>query len=57
MTTGLPRRSDVAFRAMSDDTARHQVNHAHVERGRQAREDFVDTSTRTAESTPSWRGT
>lgn len=31
-------------RAMSDDTARHQVNHAQVERGRQAREHFEDSS-------------
>lgn len=44
VTTGLLRRPDVAFRAMSDDTARHQVNHAQVERGRQAREQFEDTS-------------
>lgn len=44
VTTGLLRRPDVAFRAMSDDTARHQVNHAQVERGRQAREDFEETS-------------
>lgn len=29
---------------MSDDTARHQVNHAQVERGRQAREHFEDTN-------------
>lgn len=29
---------------MSDDTARHQVNHAQVERGRQAREHFEETS-------------
>lgn len=42
--TGLLRRPEVAFRAMSDDTARHQVNHAQVERGRQAREDFENTS-------------
>lgn len=33
VTTGLLRRPDVAFRAMPDDTARHQVNHAQVERG------------------------
>ncbi|MFC5156798.1 DUF6192 family protein [Streptomyces amakusaensis] len=33
-----PRWPDVAFRAVSDDTARHQVNHAQVERGRPARE-------------------
>lgn len=44
MTTGLLRRPDVAFRAMSDDTARHQVNHAQVELGRQAREEFERTS-------------
>lgn len=44
VTTGLLRRPDVAFKAMSDDTARHQVNHAQVERGRQAREHFEDTS-------------
>ena len=44
VTTGLLRRPDVAFRAMSDDTARHQVNHAQVERGRRAREHFEDTS-------------
>lgn len=29
---------------MADDTARHQVNHAQVERGRQAREHFERTS-------------
>lgn len=38
--TGLLRRPDVAFKAMADDTARHQVNHAQAERGRQAREEF-----------------
>ncbi|MDW6066361.1 DUF6192 family protein [Streptomyces sp. FXJ1.4098] len=43
-TTGLLRRPDVAFRAMLDDTARHQVNHAQVERGQQAREHSVQTS-------------
>ncbi|GAU71291.1 hypothetical protein SSP35_32_00200 [Streptomyces sp. NBRC 110611] len=42
--TGLLRRPDVAFKAMSDDTARHQVNSAQVERGRQAREEFENTS-------------
>ncbi len=42
--TSLLRRPDVAFRAMGDDTARHQVNHAQVERGRQAREHFEETS-------------
>ncbi|MFF7249876.1 DUF6192 family protein [Embleya sp. NPDC008237] len=44
VTTGLLRRPDVAFRAMRDDTARHQVNHAQVERGRQAREHFEETN-------------
>ncbi|MFI9329240.1 DUF6192 family protein [Kitasatospora sp. NPDC052868] len=44
VTTGLLRRPDVAARAMADDTARHQVNHAQVERGRQAREHFEETS-------------
>ncbi|GGW22685.1 hypothetical protein GCM10010381_00920 [Streptomyces xantholiticus] len=44
VTTGLLRRPEVAFKAMSDVTARHQVNHAQVERGRQAREHFEDTS-------------
>ncbi|MEU9313734.1 DUF6192 family protein [Streptomyces sp. NPDC048256] len=33
VTTGLLRRPDVAFKAMGDDTARHQVNRAQVERG------------------------
>ncbi|MEU1785104.1 DUF6192 family protein [Streptomyces sparsogenes] len=42
--TNLLRRPDVAFRAMSDDIARFQVNHAQVERGRQARDDFDRTS-------------
>ncbi|ONK09569.1 hypothetical protein STBA_02690 [Streptomyces sp. MP131-18] len=42
--TGLLRRPDVAFKAMSDDTARFQVNHAQAERSRQAREHFEDTS-------------
>ncbi len=40
----LLRRPDVAFRAMSDDTARFQVNHAQNERHRQAREHFEDSS-------------
>lgn len=44
VTTGMLRRPDVAFRAMSDDTARHQVNHAQAERDQQAREHFEDTS-------------
>ncbi|MFE7097882.1 MULTISPECIES: DUF6192 family protein [Streptomyces] len=44
VTTGLLRRPDVAFKAMSDDRARHEVNHAQVERGRQAREHFERTS-------------
>lgn len=42
--TNLLRRPDVAFKAMSDDTARFQVNHAQVERSRQARDQFKDTS-------------
>ncbi|WP_353962655.1 DUF6192 family protein [Streptomyces sp. NBC_00347] len=29
------RRPDVAFKARPDDRARHEVNHAQVERGRQ----------------------
>ncbi|MFM9499490.1 DUF6192 family protein [Streptomyces galilaeus] len=44
VTTGLLRRPDVAFKAMSDDRARHEVNHAQVERGRQAREHFERTN-------------
>ncbi|MFJ4773773.1 DUF6192 family protein [Streptomyces uncialis] len=44
VTTGLLRRPDVAFKAMGDDTARHQVNRAQVERGQQAREDFEGNS-------------
>ncbi|MGC9543992.1 DUF6192 family protein [Streptomyces sp. UG1] len=44
VTTDILRRPDVAFRAMSDDTARHQVNHAQVERSRQARERFERTN-------------
>ncbi|MFI8242657.1 DUF6192 family protein [Streptomyces sp. NPDC085866] len=44
VTTGLLRRPEVAFKAMGDDTARHQVNHAQVERSRQSREDFERTS-------------
>ncbi|WP_406210602.1 DUF6192 family protein [Kitasatospora sp. NBC_01560] len=44
VTTGLLRRPDVAARAMADDVARHQVNHAQVERGRQAREHFEQTN-------------
>jgi hypothetical protein len=43
VTTGLLRRPDVAFKAMADETARQQVNHAQVERGRQAREHFERT--------------
>lgn len=42
MTTGLLRRPDAAFKAMGDDTARHQVNRAQVERGQQAREAFEE---------------
>ncbi|MCM2416554.1 DUF6192 family protein [Streptomyces sp. RKAG293] len=44
VTTGLLRRPDVAFRAMSDDIARHQVNRAQVDPGWQAREHFQDTN-------------
>ncbi|WP_107113536.1 DUF6192 family protein [Kitasatospora sp. MBT66] len=44
VTTGLLRRPSVAFRAMADDTARHQVNNAQNERGRQAREHFEQNS-------------
>ncbi|WP_347178675.1 DUF6192 family protein [Streptomyces iconiensis] len=40
VSTGLLRRTGVAFKAMSDDIARHQVNRDQVERGQQAREDF-----------------
>ncbi|MDF3291599.1 DUF6192 family protein [Streptomyces silvisoli] len=42
--TGPLRRPDVAFKAMSDDTARFQVNHAQNERSRQARGHFDRTS-------------
>ncbi|WP_215453322.1 DUF6192 family protein [Streptomyces sp. ATCC 21386] len=42
--TNLLRRPDIAFKAMGDDTARSQVNHAQVERGKQAREHFERTS-------------
>jgi len=42
--TDLLLRPDVAFRAMSDDTARHQINHAQVERDRQARENVEETN-------------
>ncbi|MEV0437825.1 DUF6192 family protein [Streptomyces spectabilis] len=38
VTTDMLRRPDVAFRAMRDDTARHQVNDAQVEQARQIRE-------------------
>ncbi len=44
VTTGLLRRPDVAFKAMGDDTARHRVNRAQVERGQQAREDFEENN-------------
>lgn len=40
----LLHRPDVAFKAMGDDRARQQVNHAQVERGRQAREEYERTS-------------
>ncbi|MFJ8636433.1 DUF6192 family protein [Streptomyces sp. NPDC093568] len=42
--TRLLHRPDVAFKAMGDDRARNSVNHAQVERGRQAREEFERTS-------------
>ncbi|MFI1169088.1 DUF6192 family protein [Streptomyces sp. NPDC020801] len=42
--TDLLHRPDVAFKAMSDDRARQSVNHAQVERGRQAREEYERTS-------------
>lgn len=42
--TSLLRRPDIAFKAMGDDTARSQVNHAQVERSRQARDTFERTS-------------
>jgi hypothetical protein len=42
--TNLLRRPDVAFKAMSDDTAPSQVNHAQAERSRQARDTFERTS-------------
>ncbi|MBC9718897.1 RacO protein [Streptomyces sp. TRM66268-LWL] len=38
VATDLLRRPSVAFKAMRDDTARHQVNHAQVEQARQLRE-------------------
>jgi hypothetical protein len=44
VTTDMLHRPEVAFRAMTDDTARHHVNHAQVERGRQAREHFERTN-------------
>jgi hypothetical protein len=37
IATDLLRRPSVAFKAMRDDTARHQVNHAQVEQSRQLR--------------------
>jgi len=40
----LLHRPDVAFKAMGDDRARQSVNHAQVERGRQAREEYERTS-------------
>jgi hypothetical protein len=42
--TNLLRRPDVAFKAMSDDTTRSQINHAQAERSRQARDTFERTS-------------
>ncbi|WP_407565923.1 DUF6192 family protein [Streptomyces sp. 184] len=43
-STNLLPRADVAFKVMSDASARFQVNHAQNERHRQAREDFEETS-------------
>lgn len=40
----LLRRPDVAFKTMSDDHVRFQVNHAQNERSRQARQHFEGTS-------------
>ncbi|MDX3589108.1 DUF6192 family protein [Streptomyces europaeiscabiei] len=40
MTRNMLHRPEVAFRAMTDDTARHQVNQAQVERSKQAAEAF-----------------
>ncbi len=40
VTTDFLRRPDVAFKAVSDDTTRHLVNQAQVERSRQAGETF-----------------
>ncbi|WP_067057469.1 DUF6192 family protein [Streptomyces sp. FXJ1.172] len=38
VATDLLRRPSVAFKAMTDHTARHQVNHAQVEQARRLRE-------------------
>ncbi len=38
VATDLLRRPDVAFQAMTDDTARHQVNHAQVGQAREPSE-------------------
>lgn len=40
MTPDFLRRPEVAFKAMSDDTTRHLVNQAQVERSRQAQDTF-----------------
>ncbi|QHA02301.1 hypothetical protein GQF42_02360 [Streptomyces broussonetiae] len=36
VATDLLRRPSVAFKAMTDNTARHQVNHVQVEQARPA---------------------
>ncbi|MDX3696607.1 DUF6192 family protein [Streptomyces europaeiscabiei] len=40
VTRNMLHRPEVAFRAMTDDTARHRVNQAQVERSKQAAEAF-----------------
>jgi hypothetical protein len=42
--TGLLYRTGGAFKAMTDDRVSQSVNHAQVEQGRQAREEFERTS-------------
>ena len=44
VTTDFLRRPEVAFKAMTDDTARHLVNRAQVDRSRQADEIFREES-------------
>ncbi|EMF01163.1 RacO protein [Streptomyces mobaraensis NBRC 13819 = DSM 40847] len=43
VATVMLHRPEIAARAMADNTARHMVNQAQVERGRQAREHFERT--------------